>query len=129
LRAIDAYWWAVNYLSVGQIYLLDNPLLREPLQFAHVKPRCPAAPCSFAGWGSPLGAALFSSALFREMQTCDEIKKQEGCDLTRFYLDWDLPDHFPYLVLELKLNAREKTDLVAFMRALGPLATACCAVA
>jgi xylulose-5-phosphate/fructose-6-phosphate phosphoketolase len=39
LRLIDAYWRAANYLSVGQIYLLDNPLLQEPLQPAHVKPR------------------------------------------------------------------------------------------
>ncbi len=39
LEAIDAYWRAANYLSVGQIYLLDNPLLREPLKDAHVKPR------------------------------------------------------------------------------------------
>ena len=39
LRKIDAYWRAANYLSVGQIYLLDNPLLRQPLQLAHVKPR------------------------------------------------------------------------------------------
>jgi len=39
LRLIDAYWRAANYLSVGQIYLLSNPLLREPLQPEHVKPR------------------------------------------------------------------------------------------
>jgi xylulose-5-phosphate/fructose-6-phosphate phosphoketolase len=39
LRALDAYWRAANYLSVGQIYLLDNPLLREPLRIGHVKPR------------------------------------------------------------------------------------------
>ena len=39
LRLIDAYWRAANYLSVGQIYLLDNPLLREQLQPEHVKPR------------------------------------------------------------------------------------------
>ncbi len=39
LRLIDAYWRAANYLSVGQIYLLDNPLLREPLTAAHVKTR------------------------------------------------------------------------------------------
>src|SRR5206468_6975317 len=39
LRRIHAYWSAANYLSVGQIYLLDNPLLREPLQLKHVKPR------------------------------------------------------------------------------------------
>ena len=36
---IDAWWRAANYLSVGQIYLLDNPLLREPLTLEHVKPR------------------------------------------------------------------------------------------
>src|SRR5687767_15875957 len=39
LRRIDAYWRAANYLSVGQIYLYDNPLLKEPLARAHVKPR------------------------------------------------------------------------------------------
>jgi xylulose-5-phosphate/fructose-6-phosphate phosphoketolase len=39
LRLIDAYWRAANYLSVGQIYLLANPLLREPLRPEHVKPR------------------------------------------------------------------------------------------
>jgi xylulose-5-phosphate/fructose-6-phosphate phosphoketolase len=39
LRRMDAYWRAANYLSVGQIYLLDNPLLREPLTPAHIKPR------------------------------------------------------------------------------------------
>ena len=39
LRRIDAYWRASNYLSVGQIYLYDNPLLREPLKLDHVKPR------------------------------------------------------------------------------------------
>jgi xylulose-5-phosphate/fructose-6-phosphate phosphoketolase len=36
---LDAYWRAANYLSVGQIYLMDNPLLREPLTRAHIKPR------------------------------------------------------------------------------------------
>jgi xylulose-5-phosphate/fructose-6-phosphate phosphoketolase len=39
LRLIDAYWRAANYLSVGQIYLLANPLLREPLRPEHIKPR------------------------------------------------------------------------------------------
>jgi len=39
LRHLDAYWRAANYLSVGQIFLLDNPLLREPLAPEHVKPR------------------------------------------------------------------------------------------
>src|ERR671937_2010178 len=39
LELLDAYWRAANYLSVAQIYLLDNPLLREPLKPEHVKPR------------------------------------------------------------------------------------------
>ena len=37
-RQLDAYWRAANYLSVGQIYLYENPMLREPLTLAHVKP-------------------------------------------------------------------------------------------
>lgn len=39
VRLLNAYWRAANYLSVGQIYLYDNPLLREPLKLEHVKPR------------------------------------------------------------------------------------------
>jgi xylulose-5-phosphate/fructose-6-phosphate phosphoketolase len=39
VERLDAYWRAANYLSVGQIYLLDNPLLREPLRPEHIKPR------------------------------------------------------------------------------------------
>jgi len=38
LRKMDAYWRAANYLAVGQIYLYDNPLLREPLTLDHIKP-------------------------------------------------------------------------------------------
>ncbi len=39
VRVLDAYWRAANYLSVGQIYLLDNPLLKQPLTLEHIKPR------------------------------------------------------------------------------------------
>jgi xylulose-5-phosphate/fructose-6-phosphate phosphoketolase len=39
LGRMDGYWRATNYLSVGQIYLLDNPLLRQPLTLAHIKSR------------------------------------------------------------------------------------------
>jgi xylulose-5-phosphate/fructose-6-phosphate phosphoketolase len=52
LRKIDAYWRAANYLSVGQIYLYDNPLLREPLTRAHVKPRL------LGHWGTTPGLNL-----------------------------------------------------------------------
>ena len=38
LDKMNAYWRAANYLSVGQIYLYDNPLLKEPLKLSHVKP-------------------------------------------------------------------------------------------
>ena len=39
LTKMDAYWRAANYLSVGQIYLKDNPLLEFPLRLEHIKPR------------------------------------------------------------------------------------------
>jgi xylulose-5-phosphate/fructose-6-phosphate phosphoketolase len=52
LQLIDAYWRAANYLSVGQIYLLDNPLLREPLKAEHTKPRL------LGHWGTTPGLNL-----------------------------------------------------------------------
>ena len=52
LERMDAYWRAANYLSVGQIYLLDNPLLREPLREEHVKPRL------LGHWGTTPGLNL-----------------------------------------------------------------------
>jgi xylulose-5-phosphate/fructose-6-phosphate phosphoketolase len=52
LELLDAYWRAANYLSVGQIYLLDNALLREPLTLDHVKPRL------LGHWGTTPGLNL-----------------------------------------------------------------------
>jgi xylulose-5-phosphate/fructose-6-phosphate phosphoketolase len=52
LEAVHAWWRAANYLSVGQIYLLDNPLLREPLRPEHVKPRL------LGHWGTTPGLNL-----------------------------------------------------------------------
>src|SRR5258708_11119168 len=52
LDLLDRYWRAANYLSVGQIYLLDNPLLREPLLPEHVKPRL------LGHWGTTPGLNL-----------------------------------------------------------------------
>lgn len=52
LHAMHAYWRAANYLSVGQIYLLDNPLLREPLRREHIKPRL------LGHWGTSPGLNL-----------------------------------------------------------------------
>ncbi|MEU7952094.1 phosphoketolase family protein [Micromonospora chalcea] len=59
LRRLDAYWRAANYLTVGQIYLLDNPLLREPLRPEHVKPRL------LGHWGTSPGLNLLYTHLNR----------------------------------------------------------------
>jgi xylulose-5-phosphate/fructose-6-phosphate phosphoketolase len=52
LALLNAYWRAANYLSVGQIYLLDNPLLKEPLKLGHIKPRL------LGHWGTTPGLNL-----------------------------------------------------------------------
>jgi len=61
LQRIDAYWRAANYLSVGQIYLLDNPLLREPLAPEHVKPRL------LGHWGTTPGLNFVYAHLNRSI--------------------------------------------------------------
>jgi xylulose-5-phosphate/fructose-6-phosphate phosphoketolase len=59
LRALDAWWRAANYLAVGQIYLMDNPLLREPLVPAHIKPRL------LGHWGTTPGLTFLWAHLNR----------------------------------------------------------------
>src|SRR5712671_742462 len=61
----DAYWRAANYLSVGQIYLLDNPLLREPLQAHHIKPRL------LGHWGTTPGQNFIYAHLNRVITAYD----------------------------------------------------------
>ncbi len=65
LHAIDAYWRAANYLSVGQIYLLDNPLLREPLAREHIKPRL------LGHWGTTPGLNFIYAHLNRVIKRHD----------------------------------------------------------
>ena len=65
LGRIDAYWRAANYLSVGQIYLLDNPLLREPLRPAHIKPRL------LGHWGTTPGQNFIYAHLNRAITEHD----------------------------------------------------------
>ena len=65
LELIDAYWRAANYLSVGQIYLLDNPLLREPLRAGHVKPRL------LGHWGTTPGLNLLYVHMNRAIRERD----------------------------------------------------------
>ncbi|MBV8184109.1 MAG: hypothetical protein JOY76_05415, partial [Hyphomicrobiales bacterium] len=59
LRLIDAWWRAANYLSVGQIYLMANPLLREPLRLEHIKPRL------LGHWGTTPGLNFIYAHLDR----------------------------------------------------------------
>ncbi|VWB47426.1 Xylulose-5-phosphate phosphoketolase [Burkholderia lata] len=65
LHRMNAWWRAANYLSVGQIYLLDNPLLREPLQIAHVKPRL------LGHWGTTPGLNFIYVHLNRAINARD----------------------------------------------------------
>ena len=65
LQHIDAYWRAANYLTVGQIYLLDNPLLREPLRIEHVKPRL------LGHWGTSPGLNFIYAHLNRIIRLQD----------------------------------------------------------
>jgi xylulose-5-phosphate/fructose-6-phosphate phosphoketolase len=65
LRTIDAYWRAANYLTVGQIYLLANPLLRQPLQREHIKPRL------LGHWGTSPGLSLLYAHLNRVIRARD----------------------------------------------------------
>jgi xylulose-5-phosphate/fructose-6-phosphate phosphoketolase len=65
LELVDAWWRAANYLSVGQIYLLDNPLLHQPLALEHVKPRL------LGHWGTTPGLNLIYAHLNRVIRTRD----------------------------------------------------------
>jgi xylulose-5-phosphate/fructose-6-phosphate phosphoketolase len=65
LRRIDAWWRAANYLSVGQVYLLDNALLREPLRLEHIKPRL------LGHWGTVPGLNLIYAHLNRAISQRD----------------------------------------------------------
>ena len=65
LLAIDAYWRAANYLTVGQIYLLANPLLREPLRREHIKPRL------LGHWGTSPGLSLIYAHMNRIIRRHD----------------------------------------------------------
>ncbi|MFF4615466.1 phosphoketolase family protein [Nonomuraea jabiensis] len=66
MEHIDAYWRAANYLSVGQIYLLDNPLLSEPLRPEHVKPRL------LGHWGTTPGLNFCFAHLNRVIRERDQ---------------------------------------------------------
>jgi len=68
LGLIDAWWRAANYLSVGQIYLYDNPLLKEPLRLEHIKPRL------LGHWGTTPGLNFI-------YVHCNRVIKKFGLDM------------------------------------------------
>src|SRR6476660_7638961 len=65
LDKLDAYWRALNYLAVGQIYLLDNPLLKEPLKREHIKPRL------LGHWGTSPGLNMLCVHMNRVIKRDD----------------------------------------------------------
>ena len=65
VEAIDRYWRAANYLTVGQIYLCDNPLLDEPLRPEHIKPRL------LGHWGTSPGLSLIYAHVNRVIRKHD----------------------------------------------------------
>ena len=77
MRLIDAYWRAANSLSVGQIYLMDNPLLREPLLPEHVKPRL------LGHWGTTPGLNLIYAHANRviKQRDLDEHRHRHRADV------------------------------------------------
>ncbi len=81
LQKINAYWRAANYLSVGQIYLYDNPLLKESLKLEHVKPLV------VGHWGTTPGQNFIYVHLNRI------IKKY---DLDMFYIAGSFTMEVPY---------------------------------
>jgi len=96
LQALDAYWRAANYLSVGQIYLLDNPLLREPLSPEDIKPRL------LGHWGTSPGLNLIYVHLNRVIRAQDrDVLFVTGpghgapAIVANTYLEGSYSEHFP----------------------------------
>jgi hypothetical protein len=93
LRKMHAYWRAANYLSVGQIYLMDNPLLKEPLQLKHVKPRL------LGHWGTTSGQNFLYFHLNRVIKEYDlnmlYISGAGGQRLPGGDLQRSIPQHRP----------------------------------
>lgn len=102
LARIDAYWRAANYLSVGQIYLLDNPLLREPLRLEHVKPRL------LGHWGTTPGlnfvyAHLNRVIVERDLQMIFVTGPGHGGPalVANTYLEGSYSEHYPAVTRDL----------------------------
>ncbi|GHC30260.1 putative phosphoketolase [Kushneria pakistanensis] len=96
LEQLDAWWRATNYLAVGQIYLRDNPLLREPLSIEHIKPRL------LGHWGTSPGLSLIYTHLNHQIKTRDlDMIYLAGpghggpAVLANVWLEGSYSEHFP----------------------------------
>ena len=96
LRRMDAWWRAANYLNIGQIYLLDNPLMREPLRREHIKPRL------LGHWGTSPGLNLVYVHLNRLITEYDaDVIYMAGPGhggpalVANVYLEGTYTEHFP----------------------------------
>ena len=85
LRAMHRYWCAANYLTVGQIYLQANPLLREPLRPEHTKPRL------LGHWGTSPGLSFIYVHLNRHEPSSDAAYGQQ--DVARIIADGPAARH------------------------------------
>src|SRR5665213_4490752 len=83
LQKMNAYWRAANYLSVGQIYLYDNPLLKEPLKLSYVKP------LAVGHWGTTPGLAAVS--ILREHLPDLKIRVVNVVDLMKLQSESEHP--------------------------------------
>ena len=102
LDRIDAWWRAANYLSVGQIYLVDNPLLREPLRLEHIKPRL------LGHWGTTPGLNFIYVHVNRVIRNRDlnamyVIGPGHGAPgvLANVYLEGTYTEVYPHITRDL----------------------------
>ncbi len=96
LQKMDAWWRAANYLNIGQIYLLANPLLREPLKSEHIKPRL------LGHWGTSPGLNLIYVHLNRLINKYDlDVVYMAGpghggpAIVANVYLEGTYTEYFP----------------------------------
>jgi xylulose-5-phosphate/fructose-6-phosphate phosphoketolase len=117
LQKMDAWWPAANYLNIGQIYLLANPLLREPLKKEHIKPRL------LGHWGTSPGLNLIYVHLNRLINQYDlNVVYMAGPGhggpalIANVYLEGTYTEHFPHITQDqegmLKLFRQFSTPAV-----------------
>jgi xylulose-5-phosphate/fructose-6-phosphate phosphoketolase len=107
LLALDAYWRAANYLTVGQIYLVANPLLREPLRPEHIKPRL------LGHWGTSPGLSFIYAHLNRVIRRDDlDVLFLAGpghggpAVVANVYLERTYTEIYPHITQDLRGLAR-----------------------